>query len=193
MKHMVQKRNNIQLDIVSLLSGEESHVRKIASKLNQPHVTISRRLKDLEQQNIVQYRTEGKNKIYSLKKNILAKKYLINSENHRLITTIEKYPFLEPVFTDILDICDSPLIIMFGSFARHAATDDSDIDIYIETEDTRLKKRLEMIDSRLSIKTGVFDQSSLLVREIIKHHVIVRGAEIFYEKLDISKQAEKEP
>ena len=41
---------------------------------------------------------------------------------------------------------------IFGSFVRSEEKPDSDIDIYIETADSNIKKNLELLNGSLSIK-----------------------------------------
>ena len=108
---------------------------------------------------------------------------LVIMENYKLIKFFEKYPHLEPLFEDIIKKCGSKLIILFGSYAKGIPKQESDIDIYIETKEQNLKKKAEEIDSKLSIKIGKFNQDSLLIKEIIKNHVILNGVERFYEQL----------
>ena len=60
----------------------------------------------------------------------------------------------------------------------------SDIDIFVETEKREIKKELELINSRLSIKIGKYDKKNLLIKEIEKNHVIIKGGELFYEKFE---------
>ena len=74
------------------------------------------------------------------------------------------------------------LAILFGSYAKGRATNDSDIDIYIATEDRELKKKIELVDSKLNVKIGKYNQKSPLIKEIEKDHVILKGVEIYYEK-----------
>ena len=38
------------------------------------------------------------------------------------------------------------------------------------------------MNSRISVKSGPFDLGSDLIMEIIKNHVIIKGAEEFYAK-----------
>ena len=80
------------------------------------------------------------------------------------------------------------MAIIFGSYAKGLAHKDSDIDVYLETEDNILKNKVKEINSRLSIKTGKFDVKSLLIKEIIKNHVIIRGLEDFYERVEFFKE-----
>ena len=48
---------------------------------------------------------------------------------------------------------------------------------------------MKEINSKLSIKIGKFDTKSLLIKEIIKNHVIIRGLEDFYERVEFFKEA----
>ena len=77
---------------------------------------------------------------------------------------------------------------LFGSFSDNSFTEDSDIDIYLETNDNNLKNKIKEINSKLSIKIGKFDTKSLLIKEIIKNHIIIRGLEDFYERVEFFKE-----
>ena len=44
-------------------------------------------------------------------------------------------------------------------------------------------------NSKLSIKIGKFNTKSLLIKEIIKNHIIIRGLEDFYERAEFFKEA----
>ena len=46
----------------------------------------------------------------------------------------------------------------------------------------KIKNKIKELNSKLSIKIGEFDLNSLLIKEIIKNHVIIRGVEDYYEK-----------
>ena len=74
------------------------------------------------------------------------------------------------------------LAILFGSYAKGIAAKDSDIDIYIDTKDAKLKEEAEQIDSKISVKIGSYNKDSLLIKEIEKNHVIIKGTELYYEK-----------
>ena len=136
---------------------------------------------------IIDYNEKGKNKVYFLKKNMLALKFVINAENYKYIKTVEKYPQLLSVFQDLSTKSEDCMVILFGSYAKGIPRQDSDIDIYINTEKTGLKKKLKQINDSLSIKTGRFSTDDLLIQEIIKNHVIIKGAEEYYEKIKFLK------
>ena len=74
------------------------------------------------------------------------------------------------------------MALIFGSYAKSIEKKDSDIDIYIDTEDRKLREEVNRLDSRLSVKIGKYDKSNLLIKEIEKNHIIIKGVELFYEK-----------
>lgn len=179
---MVQKRNNIDLEIILILLRNETHLREISRKLKINHSTILRKLNELTKENVLDYKTIGKNKVFLIKNNLKAKNYVFNTERYKLIKLIEKYPEMSIIIEDILGKIKSRQIILFGSYAKFSAKKESDIDIYIEAADRKIKKEAEMINSRIKVKTGEFNKDSNLIKEIIKDHVILRGIEDFYEK-----------
>lgn len=179
---MVQKRDSLELDIVELLLRTENHVRGIAKKLNESHSTILRKLNNLKKENVIDSRKEGKNKVFFLKDNIISRNYILKVELHKLIKLLRKYPELGIIFEEILKKIDERLIVLFGSYAKGLAKKDSDIDIYIETKSRNIKKLVEDIHSKINVKIGTFDTNSLLIKEIIKDHIIIKGIEVFYEK-----------
>ena len=79
------------------------------------------------------------------------------------------------------------MIILFGSYAKFISKDDSDIDIYIDATDNKLKDKLRNIYDELSIQIREFNKEDLLIKEIIKNHVIIQGGEAFYEKCGFFK------
>jgi len=179
---MAQKRNNVELDILELLLKSDNHVRGIAKKLDESHSTILRKLNNLQKENVIDSRKEGKNKIFYLKKNLISRSYILTTELHKLAKLLRKHPELSVIFEEILQKSDEKLIILFGSYAKGLEKKDSDIDIYIETKSRNVKKVIEDIYSKINVKIGTFDTKSPLIKEIIKEHIILRGIEVFYDK-----------
>ena len=160
------------------------HLRAIAKDMNEPHVTILRKLNDLVNKNILDFKREGKNKLFFIKDNILAKSYIYRAEHYKLEKLVTQYPQLNIIIEDILRTTKAELIILFGSYVKFKAKPDSDIDIYIETRNRKVKKIISEINSKLSVKIGPFNINSTLIKEIIDNHIILRGVEIFYTKKD---------
>lgn len=185
MLHMEQKdyKKDYKFEIISELLREENHARAIAKKLDVNHMSIVRKFKELLEENVVDYKQKGKNKVYFLRKSIEAKTYVFKTEHYKLIKILREYPLLGSVFEKVQKNKKIKFAVLFGSYAKGTAGKTSDIDVYVETDDRNLKKELELINIRLSVKIGKFDLSSLLVKEIIKDHIIIKGVEKFYEKI----------
>ena len=169
-------------EIVLLLLRGPLHPRGIADALQVNHVTVIRKLSLLMGDNVVDFTTEGKNKVYFLKKSIEARNYAIMAELYKQSRAITTYPVLRGIIHAVLETPDVHLALLFGSYAKGTAHNKSDIDLFIETRDPNVKKDLEKRHSMLSVKTGEFNIENPLIREIIKDHIIVRGMEDYYEK-----------
>jgi predicted nucleotidyltransferase len=128
---------------------------------------------------------EGKNHVYFIKNNTVAKAYILNAENYKLAKLLRKYETLEPLLKEINEKIPGKMIILFGSYAKFNPKQDSDIDVYIYNLDDKAKKDLSRLHETLSIKTGDFNKEDLLMQEIIRNHVIIQGGEQYYEKLKL--------
>lgn len=179
MNHVEQ---NITIQIVALLLKCDSHPRKLAKDLGVSHTTVLRKLRSLLDWNVVDFRIEGKNTIYFLKKTLEARVHIYMAEWYALGNLIEEASHLRPVIRTIQEREDTQLAILFGSYAKGTADQESDIDVYIETGDREVKRELERSHLRLSVKIGPWDPENLLIQEIIKNHVIVKGVERYYER-----------
>ena len=115
--------------------------------------------------------------------------FVYSAEIYKLSKLIEKYPELGVILEDIKNSLPELMIILFGSYAKGIAKQESDIDIYIETANKSIKEKIKGINSKINVKIGKFDTNSLLIKEIIKNHVILRGVEQFYEKSRFFEQA----
>jgi len=186
---MNQNRIYTKEEILLRLIKKQSHGRELSKELAIPLSSVQRYLKSLEEQNVVDFAITGRNRVYSLKGNLVARRYIFGAEGYKLIKLVDKYPYLEPLLRSIIDSAKSNLIMLFGSYAKFAAKPDSDIDVYLETRDENLKRQLEQINTRLSVKIGKFNTTSLLIKEIVKNHVILKGIEHYYERLGFFKDA----
>ena len=176
------EQKDYKLEIVNKLLNNPCYVRALAEKFKTNHMTISRKMKELFEENIVDYKQEGKNKIYFLKHNSEAKTYIFMSENYKLIKLLKKYPCLRKIIEKIQKNRKIKLAILFGSYAKNIAKKDSDIDIYIETTNKKTKNELEKNGNKVNIKIGKYDKKNLLIKEIEKNHVILKGIEEYYRK-----------
>ncbi len=178
------EHKDYKMEIIAELLRGENHVRGIAKSLNINHMNISRKIKEISRENVVDFRIEGKNKVYFLKKTVEARIYVAMAENYKLLRILSKYSTLRSIIENIQNNNKIKLAILFGSYAKDRVKQESDVDIYIETTDRKIKQGLEQIDSRLSIKIGEFDKENLLIKEMIKNHIILKGAEEYYGKIE---------
>ena len=179
---MVQNKGDIDSEIILLLLKGENHLRGVAKQLNESHSTVLRKLVRFVNENVLDYKKEGRNKVFFIKKNLQAKNYVFNAERYKLIKLLKKYPELSIIIDEILMKREEKLIILFGSYAKFMAKSGSDIDVYVDTTSRKIKEEIEAVHSRIKVKIGNFDISSQLVKEIIKSHIILKGVEEFYEK-----------
>jgi len=176
------EQKDYKLEIVNFLVQERRHARGIASELGTNHMLIARKINELSNENVVDFVQEGKNKTYFLKKTAEARASIFMAENYKLLQTLEKYPQLRNIVEKTQQDRKISLALLFGSYAKGTASKDSDIDIYVESEDPNLRKKLKLLDSKLSVKIGKYNRDSPLIKEIEKNHVALKGVEYFYEK-----------
>ena len=178
--HMSQ--NNYNVKIVESLLKSENHIRGLAKLIGTNQTTIARKVYDLYRENIVDFKQEGKNKVVYLKKTLEAKQYVNFVEIYKLLEILKKYPRLRKIIEEIKKNQKISLAILFGSYAKGTASKESDIDIYIDTTNNKIKEEVELIDSKVSVKIGDYDKNSLLIKEIEKNHIVIKGVELYYEK-----------
>ena len=175
-------QKNYDLMIVEALLRKENHIRGLAKDLGTNQTTVSRKVFKLYAANVVDFRFQGKNKVLFLKKTLEAKQYAYMVELFKLLAAVKKYPRLRLIVEKIRSNSKIRLAILFGSYAKGNANKESDIDIYIDSIDRGIQTEVSRIGTKLSVKIGSYDAQSLLIREIEKNHVIIKGVEEYYEK-----------
>jgi predicted nucleotidyltransferase len=170
----------ISYKILVQLQKEETHIREIAKILKTNHMTIQRKVIELQKENVLDYKEVGKSKVFFIKNSLEAKEYLKLTEHNKLLQIIKKHPRLRKIIEKIQEL-NIDLAILFGSYAKNKETNTSDIDIYINTNDKKIKETLQSLDSKISVKFGDFDEKNLLIQEIVKNHIILKGVDRYYE------------
>jgi predicted nucleotidyltransferase len=177
------------MEAVLELARKPVHVREIARRIRSSPATVARLMDRMLKENAVDHQMQGRNKVFFLKDNLQARNTLYSAERYKLAKLVAKYPELGIILDDTAKAAAGKMVVLFGSYAKFSARQDSDIDIYVSTEDRRVKASVEGVNSRISVKIGRFDISSPLIREIVKDHVIIRGIDEFYERAGFPKQA----
>jgi predicted nucleotidyltransferase len=178
---MEQKDYN--LEIVGILLKGKNHIRGISNLLKTNHMMVFRKISSLEKKNVVDFIMEGRNKVYFLKNSPEARAYILMFKNYQAIKLLTKYKFLRELFLAVQNEKKIKFACIFGSYSKGNETKNSDIDIYIENEDSTLKKKYSNLDSKFSVKIGKWDSTNYLIKEILDNNVIIKGGEIFYERL----------
>jgi predicted transcriptional regulator len=110
--------SHINYSIIKNLLKSPNHIRGLAKDLNTNQTTIARKIKDLSNNNVVDFNIEGKNKTYFLKKTLEAKEYIIITEHYELLKTIKKYPILRNIIEEIKKDKTIEIVILYGSYAK---------------------------------------------------------------------------
>src|SRR3989338_1684378 len=158
---MAQIKINYTYEILLFLLKKDRHGRELAKELKTSLTRVQAILTELRNINVLDYKIEGKNHIYFIKKNLISKSFILNAENYKLAKILSKHPELEPVFQDVIKKSKCRLILLFGSYAKSTETKDSDIDIYIETINPKIKEEIQKIYDSMSIKIGNFNPDNL--------------------------------
>ena len=180
---MTQIKVNYAYEVLLLLLKKEMHQRELAKELKTSLTRVQSILAELRDINVLDYKIAGKNHIHFIKKNLISRAFILNAENYNLSKVLIKHPELEPIFQDIIKKSSANLILLFGSYAKGNQKKDSDIDVYIDTTSSKIKEDVQRIYDLISVKTGKFNPNDLLIKEIIKNHIIIKGGEEYYEKI----------
>lgn len=174
---MFQKRNDFE--IVALLQKESLHLRSIAKSLAIPLSTAMRATHFLTSENVIDYKKQGRNKEFFLKETNERRIYEYMAEKYKLLKLLQK-PVLRRYVQQILSQTNNELVILFGSYAKGAENEQSDIDVYVETKDASMKSTIGSISEKISVKIGSFEKSSDIGREIIKDHVVLQNLDRYF-------------
>jgi predicted nucleotidyltransferase len=177
------EQKDYKLEIVNVLVKGENHIRAISNYLGINHMMIFRKITDLEKENVVDFIRKGRNKIYFLKNSPEARSYVLMTEYYKLNKLLLKYAFLREVVLKIQKDKKVKFACFFGSYSKGNEKKSSDVDIYLDINDLNLKKKYSNLDSKFSVKIGKWDKSNLLIKEIIENHIIIKGGEIYYERV----------
>ena len=136
-------------------------VRQMERELNLPLPSVIRYCKDLEKEGILRKESVSNIIAYSADRN--SKKFLIAKRLFN-INLIFESGLIEHMVTEYFN----PVIVLFGSYSKGEDTEDSDIDLYIETpkkQEFSLKKFEKILGRRIQ----VFNYRK--IKEVPNHHL----------------------
>ena len=128
-------------------------VREIERNLNLPLPSVIRYCKELEKESVLTTIKMGNVKFYTANRS--SEKYLLEKKLCN-IKKIYKSGLIEHIRHEL----SNPAIVLFGSFAKGEDTEESDIDLYIETP-SKKEVILEKFEKLLKRRIQVFQHKNL--------------------------------
>lgn len=179
--HCLEILENFAMDYNKKIYG-----RDISKKLRMNQKTVSNILNKLEKEHVLKFSIEGKNKYYSLNKfNPNIKEIIKLIEINRKIRFINRYKKFIELFNRLESRTDG-ILILFGSYANFSSDEKSDLDILIIGKNQEINDLEELYNIKLNlvkITKKKFNKEEILIKEIIKNHIILKGVEEFIELL----------
>ena len=166
--------------------NREYYIREVQKLLKISPRTSQLILNDLENKGILESKTKGKIKDYTIKRNSLSQRYIIFSEQYKAIAFLEKKLIIKEIIEKINPFIEG-IGIIFGSYAKDIAKKDSDLDIFVigKYNKEKIKKVSKTYGIEISIKCyplKTFEKNlanDILLKEILKNHIIFLNAEQF--------------
>lgn len=176
------------LQVLSLFTNgfdKAYYIREVEKILKISPRTAQLILNDLENKAILESKTKGKIRMYSLKNTDPSKRYITLVEQYKTIAFLEKNLMIKEVIEKI-----SPSIkgmgIIFGSYAKGLANKESDLDIFIagKYDNQEIKRISKTYGIEISIKCYPLETieknlNDTLIKEILKNHIVFLNSEQF--------------
>lgn len=181
--------NENTLRVLSLFTDGFSgdyYIREVERVLKISPRTSQKMLSNLENRGIIESKTRGRTKLYTLRKNYITKKYVILAEQYKTIKFLEKNLLIKEVIERI-----TPQIqgvgIVFGSYVKDRVEKDSDLDVFVvgKYNVEKIKKISSTMGVDISVKCyspEVFKTNvnkDIFLREVLKKHIVFSGIESF--------------
>ncbi|MGM5481173.1 MAG: nucleotidyltransferase domain-containing protein [Nanobdellota archaeon] len=160
--------------------------REVSKLLSVSSRTSAKLLDDLEHKGILTSTYKGRTKLFSLNDSFLTRCYLQLAEYHKRIVFLEARPVLQEIASELSTIVEG-MVVFFGSRVKGLEKDDSDLDVLIVGNYDELmvkhcsKKYNIEIDVKNYSKKQILSRKSsdILLKEVIKNHIIIQGIEDF--------------
>lgn len=179
------------LQVLSLFTDgfdREYYIREVEKLLKISPRTAQLMLEDMENKGILESKTRGKIRTFKLNPLESTKRYLVFVEQYKALAFLENKPLIKEVVEKITPHIKG-MGIIFGSQVKGLENENSDLDIFISGKynNEEIKKVSKNLGVEISIKCyppKTFKKSlreDVLLKEILKNHVVFLGAEIFIE------------
>ncbi|MFH1848586.1 MAG: nucleotidyltransferase domain-containing protein [archaeon] len=179
------------LQVLSLFTndfGREYYVREVGKLLKISPRTAQLILEELEDKGVVESKAKGKIKAYKIRLSEFTKRYLVFVEQYKAISFLEDNLMPKEVIEKIAPHIKG-IGIIFGSYAKGTQNKESDLDIFVagdyaKEEIEKVSRNLGMDISMKCYPIKIFKRNiktDVLVREILKNHIVFANAEQFIQ------------
>ena len=172
------------LDEFSSDYNKKIYGRDIAKKLKMNQKTVSNILNRLENENVLKFSYEGKNKYYFLNKfNPNIKEIIKLIEINRKIRFIDKNTRFRELF-DKLEQKTQGILVVFGSYAQGTNTEKSDLDLFVIGKISNIDELEDLHSIKINVvksDKNKFNKNEHIIIEIVKNHIILKGLEEFID------------
>jgi len=172
------------------------HARAIGKLLKTSHMTLQPHLKRLEELKVLNSTLVGRNKQYTLnKESNLTKYYLTTTEQLVTLKFLEENLLIRKFAEHLSSIDIINPLILFGSYAKGYANEESDIDLFCigKTPESQLAhiKQFEAIYGKQINVKGVSTENfkdglrtgDILIKEVLKDHIVLCNPDPFVTML----------
>ena len=185
--------NHTTLRILALYRDDyrkSLHQRLIARALQVSTNTSYLQLRRLERARVITITQQGRNTVCALNlDNLVTKYYMILAETFASLTYLGEHFLIKRIMSELDSRVENP-IILFGSFAKGLATEESDIDLFILADngpDSRVITDIgELVGREINIKSATKTQfinglvsAAPLMREVVAWHIVLKGIDEF--------------
>ncbi len=193
----------MEVKIVNFLlqnSGEQFAVREIARKMKVDYKHVHSTIQKLAKKNILRKMRKANVDLCSLNlKENLSAVYYTESERTRMF--LEAHLDLKEFFKSVTNRVKTNfyILLVFGSFAKGKEHKNSDLDLLIVSTTRSTSEEIERIISNEALflkrkvqsvfldekefSANILDRSMNVVKEALKNHVLIFGAESFYQEV----------
>lgn len=168
----------------------EYYIREVYSKVNIGLQTAQRILDDLEKKGILSSHVKGKIRNFKLKNNQIAREFIILTEQYKKILFLQNNSLIAQIVEKITTFIDG-IGILFGSYVKGNADEESDLDICIVGECNR--SELQKNSKIYNISINIFNYSykhfekdifnDHLLKEVIQNHIIITQPDQFIMRI----------
>jgi len=177
------------LQILSLFTNDfsrEYYIREVNKILNISPRTAQLILQNLEDKGVLISKIKGKIKTFRINPSESTKRYFTLVEQYKTISFLEKRLLIKEIIDKISTYIKGTGLI-FGSYVKQLEHEDSDLDIFIigdynENEIVKVSKNFGIEINIKSYPLKIFEKNlrtDILIKEVLKNHVVFAKAEQF--------------